>query len=122
MSPDTVTIPVGYTSDHDLTVQGNQAARSRALTHLLELPGMPTISTWMVDAFTTSLIGVLHDEGRGPAAQRNAIRAWAGFLHVDVEEFTVADVVTITAEGPCEWGVHVRIYAQLPAATKEAAA
>lgn len=107
---------------HDLTVQGTQAARARAIKLLCEDHDLPTISTWMVDAFTSSLIGMLHAEGRDVAEQRKTIEAWAGYLHVDVEETTVTDVLTVSAEGPCEYGVRVRVYAQFPAAIKEVAA
>jgi hypothetical protein len=117
-----MTALVDHSRDHDLTVQGNQAARSRALTHLLEIPGLPTVSLWSIDAALNYLYGmVLPASGQSPDKQRQTVKAWAAHLHIDVEETTVADVVTVAADGPCEWGVRVRIYAQIPAAIKEAA-
>jgi hypothetical protein len=118
-----MTALVDHSRDHDLTVQGNQAARARALTHLLEIPGLPTISTWMVDAFTSALVGLVMPEvGEGPAEQQRKVAAWAAFLSVHVDEMTVSGTVTVSAEGLCEYGVHVRISTQFRAAIEESAA
>ena len=114
---------VDHTRDHDLTIQGNQAARARALTHLLELPGMPTVTSWTIDIFTTTLIGLIERERNGTTedAQRK-VQTWADFLHADVATFTANGTVTYSAEAACEYGVRVRISTHLPAAIKEVAA
>jgi hypothetical protein len=120
-----MTALVDHTRDHDLTLQGNQAARSRALTHLLEIPGMPTVSTWSIDDLSDRLSGLIM-AGRDDDAdkQRAKVRAWAEFLHTPVVETTTDGRTTVSAECPrCEYGVPVRIWAPLrPALTEEAAA
>jgi hypothetical protein len=114
---------VDHARDHELTVQGSQGARAWALGHLTEVPGLPTISTWMIDAFTKTLIGLAEaGAGEGPADQRRKVQAWADYLRVDAEEFTADGVTTVSVQGPCEYGVRVRISTQLPAAVQEAAA
>lgn len=118
-----MTTIVDHTRDHDLVAQGNQAARSRALTHLLELPGMPTVSAWVIDATFDTLVGTfLTEPDEGPAELRRKVQAWADFLHVAVTEDLVGKTTTLRAEGRCEYGVPVRIYASFPAIAGEAAA
>ena len=55
-----MTAIVDHATVHDLTVQGNQAARSRALTHLLEISGLPTVSTWSIEDMTDRLTGRIY--------------------------------------------------------------
>lgn len=106
---------------HDLTVQGNQAARARALTHLLEIPGLPTVSTWSIDDLTDRLSGWIYaDPDEDAGVQRAKVAAWARFLHTDVTETTTAGRTTLAAECKrCEYGVPVRIAAPLRATTAE---
>ena len=118
-----MTAIVDHTRDHDLTLQGNQAARSRALTHLLEIPGLPTVSTWSIEDLSDRLSGFIYaDYDEGAEAQRAKVQAWAQFLHADVTETTAGGRTTVAVEGRCEYGVPVRIAALLRAATKEVAA
>lgn len=114
---------VDHTRDSDLTAQGNQAARSRALTHLLELPGMPTVSAWIIDATNNTLVGTLLTEpDEDPTELRRKVQAWADFLHVAVTEGLVGKTITLRVEGRCDYGVPVRIYTSFPAIAREAAA
>ena len=112
-----MTATVDHSRNHDLTVQGNQAARSRALTHLLEIPGLPTVSTWSIDDLTDQLVGWIYADSDEDADQQRAkVTAWADYLHVTVSENTGRDGrVTVMAKGRCEYGVPVRIAALLRA-------
>jgi hypothetical protein len=111
-----------HNSVHDLTLQGNQAARSRALTHLLEITGLPTVSTWTIDDLSDRLSGLIYaDYDEQADAQRAKVQAWAEFLHADVTETTAEGRTTVAVEGR-EYGVPVRIRALLRAATTEEAA
>lgn len=115
-----MTAIVDHSRDHDLTVQGNQAARSRALTHLLEIPGLPTVSTWSIEDMTDRLSGRIYaNYGETAEEQRAKVAAWARFLHSDVTETTANGRTTVTAEGRCEYGVPVRITALLRAETSK---
>lgn len=118
-----MTALVDHATVHDLTVQGNQAARSRALTHLLEIPGLPTVSTWSIDDLSDRLSGWIYaDRDEDAETQRSKIRAWAEFLHTNVTETTRGGRTTVSAEGRCEYGVPVRVCAPLRATAEEVTA
>lgn len=118
-----MTAIVDHSRDHDLTMQGNQAARSRALTHLLEIPGLPTVSTWSIDDLSDRLSGlIMADRDEDADGQRTKVQVWAEFLHTNVTETTTDGRTTVSAEGRCEYGVPVRIRALLRAAVQEIAA
>lgn len=118
-----MTAIVDHATVHDLTVQGNQAARSRALTHLLEISGLPTVSTWSIEDMTDRLTGRIYANYDETAEEQRAkVTVWARFLHADVTETTSNGRTTVTAEGRCEYGVPVRITALLRAdSTRKAA-
>jgi hypothetical protein len=112
---------VDHTRDHDLTAQGSQAARSRALTHLLEAPGLPTVSNWSIDSETQPLIGLIWaDYRQGAEQQRQKVTRWAEFLHAPVTEISVAGRVELSTQG-WAYGVLVRIQAPLRATEQKAA-
>lgn len=118
-----MTATVDHSRDHDLTLQGNQAARSRALTHLLEIPGLPTVSTWLIDATSNELAGlILSLADESPEQQRQKVQAWAEFFHFTVTEDVGKNLTTVAAAGLSEYGVHVRIWTQVRTAIKEVAA
>jgi hypothetical protein len=110
-----------HASIHDLTVQGSQAARARAVMHLTENHNLPTVSNWSIDSETQPLIGLIWaDYRQGAEQQREKVARWAEFLHAAVTEISVAGRTELSAEG-WAYGVLVRIQAPLRAPAKEAA-
>ena len=113
-----MTALVDHTRDHDLVVQGSQAARARAIALLCVNHDLPTVSTWSIEDMTDRLTGRIYaDPGEDADTQRAKVAAWARFLHTDVTETTTDGRTTVTAEGRCEYGVLVRIRALLRADT-----
>jgi hypothetical protein len=107
-----------------LTVQGNQAARTRALLRLLEDHDLPTVSNWDIADVSGRLSGLVMADADDPdgTRQRAAVTTWAAFLDSAVTEKTVRGRTELSAEG-WAYGVRVRIWARIrPATTKEAAA
>lgn len=107
---------VDHSRDHDLTMQGNQAARSRALGHLLENHDLPTVSCWAIDSHTPRLAGLIHAEvdDADSDGQRHKVQAWATYLGSDVVEVRTRSRIEVSTEGRA-YGVPVRIWAPLRA-------
>jgi hypothetical protein len=112
-----MTAIVDHSRDHDLTVQGSQAARARAIAYLCVNHDLPTVSTWSIDDLSHRLSGlIMADCDEDADAQREKVRAWAEFLHADVTETTTDGRTTVSVESRCcEYGVPIRIRALLRA-------
>ncbi len=111
---------VDHSRDHDLAVQGSQAARARALQHLLEMHDLPTISNWTISDIDNRLSGlVMPTFETSSDDQRAIVAAWAAYLHGTVTEVQVNGRTEVHTEG---WshGVRVRIWAYMRPAPKEA--
>jgi hypothetical protein len=104
---------------HELVVQGNQAARSRALGHLLEDHDLPTVSCWAIDSNAVRLAGLIHAErdDTDGAEQRRKIQAWADYLDSEVVETRTRSRIEMAVEGRA-YGVPVRIWAPRANTTK----
>lgn len=114
---------VDHTRDHDLTVQGSQAARARAIQRLTEGHNLPTV-TWTIGDIDGVLTGTAFRDVINPSApsQREVVETWAAYLHSSITEKGHRGSVEICAEG-WAYGVRVRICARIrPATPKEAAA
>lgn len=105
---------VDHSRDHDLAVQGSQAARARAIALLVEQHDLPTVSTWDISDCSDRLSGLIfadHDDTDG-GKQREAVTAWAAYLDSPLRETTSDGRTVLSAEG-WAYGVRVRIWAQL---------
>lgn len=104
---------VDHSRDHDLTVQGNQAARAWALWHLLEDKDLPSV-TWVICDIDDTLAGEVFLDPKNPAVetQREAVQTWARYLHSPVVETAKNGHTEISVEG-FAYGVRVRIRASL---------
>jgi hypothetical protein len=105
---------VDHTRDRDLTVQGSQAARARALGHLLEDHDLPTVTRWLIYDCDSDLSGLILPEPGDAGAQRRAMQAWATYLGAPVTETCRRDRVRLSVKG-WAYGVRVEVWAQLPA-------
>ncbi len=97
---------VDHTRDHDLTVQGHQAARARALRILLEDHTLPTL-TWTIGDVTRQLSGCVYGTDY---AKYCAVAAWALFLGVEVTAKAEPERVNLTVFGRA-YGVPVMVFA-----------
>jgi hypothetical protein len=114
---------VDHSRDHDLTVQGSQAARARALRLLAEDHDLPTVTAWTIDELDNRLAGLILADRNDSTSQRQrrAVHAWATYLHADVTETRSGKRTKVTTEGHA-YGVPVLIWAPLrPASPREAA-
>lgn len=102
-----MTTTVDHSRDHDLAVQGSQAARARAIVHLIEDNNLPTID-WSIGTLTELLRGTIYaDLGEGAEQQRAKVTAWARFLGAKVTETAVARRTELVVEA---WAHGVRVH------------
>ena len=105
---------VDHSRDHDLAVQGSQAARARAIALLVEQHNLPTVSNWDIRDTSDHLSGLIfadYDDTDG-GKQREAVAAWAAFLNSPLTETTSDGRTVLSAEG-WAYGVRVHVWAPL---------
>ena len=106
-------ITVDHTRDHDLMLDGDQAARAWALWHLTgggehRLPRLK----WLVSDDESCLLAWVNRVGHYDRARAD-IEAWAAFLHVEpvtAKVLTLNGREQISAEGRA-YGARVRVWA-----------